>query len=104
MHVNFNMLAQYRSHMPDTIAYIKDYLDQFHAMKDSFFAFGVTKHTEGKVNKKRMEIQWQRGLIREGAALSQGRRIGDDNWDEGKEQRIDMINAESHFNLAKCIY
>ena len=32
--VDFNMMAQYRSHTPDTIAYMEDYLDQFHRMKD----------------------------------------------------------------------
>ena len=34
--VDFNMMAQYRSHTPDTIAYMEDYLDLFHRMKDIF--------------------------------------------------------------------
>jgi len=37
--VNFNMMAQYRSHNRDTIAYMEDYLDQFHRMKDIFLEF-----------------------------------------------------------------
>ena len=50
--VDFNMMAQYRSHTPDTIAYMEDYLDQFHSMKDIFLEFGVTKRTQAKVNKQ----------------------------------------------------
>jgi len=37
--VDFNIMAQYRSHTPDTIAYMEDYLDQFHSMKDIFLEF-----------------------------------------------------------------
>ena len=32
--VDFNMMAQYRSHTSATIAYMNDYLDQFHKLKD----------------------------------------------------------------------
>jgi len=34
--VGFNMMAQYRSHTPDTIAYMEEYLDQFDRMKNIF--------------------------------------------------------------------
>jgi len=37
--VNFNMMAHYRSHTPDTIAYMEEYLNQFHRMKDIFLEF-----------------------------------------------------------------
>jgi len=37
--VDFNMMAQYRSHTSDTIAYMEDYLHQFHKLKDIFFEF-----------------------------------------------------------------
>ena len=30
--IDFNMMAQYRSHTSDTITYMEDYLDQFHLM------------------------------------------------------------------------
>ena len=50
--INFNMMAQYRSHIPDTIAYMEDYLDQFHRMKDVFLEFRVTKRTQAKVDKQ----------------------------------------------------
>ena len=34
--VNFNMMAQYRSHTHETIAYMEQYLDRFHRKKDIF--------------------------------------------------------------------
>jgi len=63
--VNFNMMAQYRRHTPDRIAYMEDYLDQFHRMKDIFLEFRVTKRTKAKVDKQRKQIRRQRALIRE---------------------------------------
>jgi len=36
---NFNMMGQYRIHTPETIAYMEEYLDRFHRMKDIFFEF-----------------------------------------------------------------
>jgi len=50
--VDFNMMTQYRSHTPDTIAYMEEYLDQFHRMKDIFFEFPMTKRTQANVDKQ----------------------------------------------------
>jgi len=66
--IDFNMMAQYRSHTLDNIAYMEDYSDKFHRMKDIFLEFRVTKHTQAKVDKQRKEIRRQRSLMREGAA------------------------------------
>jgi len=63
--VDFNMMAQYRSHTPDTIAYMEDYLYQFHRMKDISLEFRVTQRTQAKVDKQRKEIRPPRALIRE---------------------------------------
>jgi len=93
--IDFNMMAQYQSHTPDTIAYMEDYCDQFHRIKDIFLEFRVTKRTQAKVDKQRKEIRRQRSLMREVAAPSQRRRICDDHRDEENELRLDMINGES---------
>ena len=37
--VNCNMMAQYRSHTDETMAYMEDYLGQFHQMNDIFWQF-----------------------------------------------------------------
>jgi len=50
--VDFNMMRQYRSHTPDTIAYMEEYLDQFHRMKAIFLEFRVTKRTQAKIDKE----------------------------------------------------
>ena len=94
-------MAQYRSHTPDTIAYMEEYLDQFHNMKDIFLEFRVTKRTQAKVDKQRKEIRRQRALMCERLATSQWRRIHDDDRDEDDELRMDMIHGESHFNFIK---
>jgi len=99
--VDFNMMAQYRSHTPDTIAYREDYLDQSHRMKEIFLEFRLTKRTQAKVDKQGKEIRRQRALIRERVASSQRRRMRDNEQDEEAEMRMDMIHGESHFNFIK---
>jgi len=37
--VNFNMMAQYQSHTPEMIAYMEEYFNRFHRMKDIFLEF-----------------------------------------------------------------
>jgi len=80
---------------------MEDYLDQFHRMKDIFFAFRVTKRTQAKVDKQQKEIRRQRALIRERVAPSQRRRMRDHDRDEEDELRMDMIHGESHFIFIK---
>ena len=61
----------------------------------------MTKSTQAKVDKQRKEIRWQRSLMSEEAAPSPRRRICDDDRDEASELPMEMINAESYFNLVK---
>jgi len=91
--LDFNMIAQYRSHTPDTIAYMEEYQDQFHWMKDIFLEFRVTKPTQANVDHQPKEIRRQRALLRERVATSQRRRMRDDDRDEEDELRIDMIHG-----------
>ena len=58
--VHFNMMGQYRSHTPETIAYMEEYLDGFHRMKDIFLEVRVCKQTRAKVDKQRKELRHQR--------------------------------------------
>jgi len=37
--VDFSIMAQYRSHTSETIAYMEHYLDKFHRMKGIFLEF-----------------------------------------------------------------
>jgi len=50
--VDFGMMAQYRSHRSDTLAYREHDLGQFHKMKGIILEFRVTKRILAKVDKQ----------------------------------------------------
>ena len=93
--------AQYRSHTSDTIAYMEDFLDQFHKLKDIFLEFRATKRTLDKVDKQRKEIRRQRHLVIERVAPSLRGRMRDDNSPEENDICLDLIRGELHFNFFK---
>jgi len=99
--VDFTMIAQYRSHTSDTIAYMEHYLDQSHRMKSIFLEFQVTKHTLANVDEQRREIRHQRTQMSQPMAPSKRRRIRDDDREEEHERRMDWIHHKSHFNFIK---
>jgi len=43
--VDFSLMAQYRSHTPDTLSYMESYLQTFHRTKDIFLEFRTSKAT-----------------------------------------------------------
>ena len=57
--VDFNMMAQYRSHTDATLADMEDYLGRFHQMKDVFLEFRESKRTQAKIDEQRKEIRRQ---------------------------------------------
>jgi len=99
--VDFNMMAQYRSHTSDTIAYMEDYLDEFHKLNDIFLEFRVTKRTQDKVDKQRKEIRHQRALVIERVVPSLRCRMRDHNRQEESHLCLDLVRGESHFNFIK---
>jgi len=99
--VDFNMMAQYRSHTSDTIAYMEDYLHQFHKLKDIFLEFLVTKRTQDKVDKQRKKIRCQRALVIELVAPCLRRRMHDNNRQEENNLCLDLVCGQWHFNFIK---
>jgi len=99
--VDFNMMAQYRIHTPATIAYMEEYLYQFHRMKDIFLEFQVSKRTGAKVDKQRQVLRHHRPQSIIQVAPSKRRRRLEDDRNEENDLRMDMIHTESHFNLVK---
>jgi len=99
--VDFNMMAQYRSHTAETITYMEDYLVTFHKMKDIFLEFRVTKHIRAKINEQRRELRHDRPKTRELIAPSKRRRMGNAEREEETERHMDLIFCESHFNFIK---
>ena len=99
--VDFKLMAQYRSEAPETIAYMEEYLDWFHRMKDICLEFRVSKQTRAKVDKQRKDLRHQRAQSNMGVAPSKRRRRLEEDRDEENELRIDKIHTESHFNFVK---
>ena len=50
--VDFNMMAQYRSHTDETMAYMEDYLGRFHQMKDILLEFRVSNRTQARIDEE----------------------------------------------------
>jgi len=99
--VDFTMMAQYRSHTSDTIAYMEHYLNQFDRMKGIFLEFGVTKRTLAKVDEQGRAIRHQRTQMSHLVAPCKRCRMRDDDREEEHERRMDLIYRESHSNFIK---
>ena len=55
--VDFSLMTQYRSHTPDTLAYMQRYLQTFHHTKDIFLEFRTSKSTRAEVNRQDRELR-----------------------------------------------
>ena len=62
--LDFTMMAQYRSHPPETISYMEEYATQFHETKNIFLEFHISKRTQEKADVLRKELRRQRGQMR----------------------------------------
>ena len=99
--VDFNVMAQYRSHTAETMAYMEDYVGRFHQMKDIFLEFRVSKRTQARIDEERKELQCQRAQINQCVAPSKGRRVRDENHEKENDRSMYLIHSESHFNFIK---
>jgi len=72
--LDFTMMAQYRSHIPETISYREEYATQFHERKDIFLEFRISKWTQEKADELRKKVRRQRAQMRERVHPSQRRR------------------------------
>ena len=93
--VDFSLMTQYRSHTPDTLAYMERYLQTFHQTKDIFFEFRTSKSTRAEVNRQDWE---SRRLIANQIAqeahhisAAQRRRQADQNGLQSADRRADLI-------------
>jgi len=99
--LDFTMMAQYRSHTPETISYMEEYATQFHETKDIFLDFHISTQTQEKADELHKELRRQRAQMRERVSRSQWRRIRDDDREEENDQHIELISSESNFNFVK---
>ena len=55
--VDCSLITQYRSHRPDTLAYMERYLQTFHQTKDIFLEFRTSKSPRAEVNRQDWELR-----------------------------------------------
>jgi len=55
--VDFSLMAQYRSHTPDTLSYLERYLLTFHQTKAIFLEFRTSKATRAEANRQHRELR-----------------------------------------------
>jgi len=55
--VDFTCMAQYCSHTPDTLSYMKSYLQTFHQTKDIFLEFRTSKATRAQAYRQDRELR-----------------------------------------------
>jgi len=94
-------MGQYQSHALDTIAYMEEYLDRFHRMKDIFLEFQVSKQTQAKVDKQQKELRHEHAQSNQRVGLFKRPQCLKDNCSEENELCMDIIHMESHFNFVK---
>jgi len=106
--VDFTLMAQYRSHTPDTLSYMESYLQTFHRTKDIFLEFRTSKVTRAEANRQDRELtelmadQHAKEVCH--TTVANRRRLADPERVERSDRRADLIRCENHFNFIKMHY
>jgi len=103
--VDFSLIAQYRSHTPNTLSYMEWYLLTFHQTKDSFLEFCTLKATRAEANRQDRELQDlianERAQEIRRTSPAKRRRQADQERLHRVNQRADLIRWEIHFKFIK---
>ena len=106
--VDFSLMTQYRSHTPDTLAYMERYLQTFDQTKDIFLEFCTLKSTCAEVNRQDRELRrlMANQIAPEAPHISatQRRRQADQNRLGRVNRWGDLIQRENHFNFITMHY
>jgi len=106
--VEFTLMAQYRSHTPDTLSYIESYLQTFHWTKDIFLEFCTLKATRTQANHQDRELTelmaYQRAKEVHKRTVTNCSWLADQERVERSKGRADLIRRENHFNFIKMPY
>jgi len=98
---DFTMMAQYRSHTPETISNMEEYATLFPNTKAIFLAFRISKRTQENADELGKELRPQRAQMSERVPPSQRRRIRGDHGEEDNDQGMELIHSESNFKFVK---
>jgi len=103
--VDFSLMAQYRSHTPDTLSYLESYLQTFHWTKDIVLEFRTSKATRTRADRHHRELRElmadQRAKEVDHRTLANRRQQADQERVERSDRRADLIQRENHFNFIK---
>ena len=55
--IDFSLMSQYRSHTPNILSYLENYLQIFHQTKDIFLKFHTSKATHAEANHQDWELR-----------------------------------------------
>ena len=106
--VDFSLKAQYRRHRPDTLVYIKWYLQTFEWSKDIFLECCTTKAMHAESDREDRDIRdlMAKQHANEARYKTAAKRLRPVNQDRLKRsnQRGDLIRCENHFNCIKIHY
>jgi len=106
--VDFSLMAQYRSHTPDTVSYMESYLQTFHRTKDIFLEFRTSKATRTRANRQDRELRElmvdQRDKEVPHRTVANRGRQADEERVESSDRPADLIRRENHFNFIKMHY
>jgi len=106
--VDVDLMTQYRSHTPDTLAYMERNLQTFHQTKDIFLEFRTSKSTRADVNRQNRELRrlmaYQIAQEAHHISAAQRHRQADQNRLQRVYRRADLIQRENHFNFIKMHY
>ena len=104
--VDFSLMTEYRSHTPDTLAYMERYLQTFHQIKDIFLEFRTSKstHAEGNRQDRKLRILMVNQIAQEAHHISaaQRRRQADQNRLERVKRRADLIQKKTTSTSSRC--
>jgi len=106
--VDSSLIAQYRSHTPDSLSYRKRYLTIFYQKKDIFLEFGTSQATRMEENHQDRELRevmaYQHAKVVCHNTAGKRRQQADKDWLQRFNQRADLIRQENHFNFIKMHY
>ena len=106
--VDFSLMAQYRTHIPESLLYMESYLRTFHQTKDIFLEFRTLEATRDKAKRQDQELRQliadQRTKEVRHRTVANRRRQAAQERAERFDQRADLIQRENHFNFIKMHY
>ena len=106
--VDFTLMAQYRSHTPDTLSYMESYLQTFHRTKVILIELRTSKATRAQANRQDGELRElianQRAKDVRHRTVANPRQLAALGGVERSDRRADLVRRGGRFNFIKMHY